>query len=1026
MKKLLLLSSLLIINLYTSLSIWAQPAVQWDKTLGGKDDDYLMSANPTSDGGFILGGRSGNNSSKTGERSEAGRGNTNYWIIKLAADGSKEWDKTYGGNYIDILSVVRQTPDGGYILGGYSYSDASGDKTQGNGGQSIPGERQADFWIIKISASGAKQWDRTILRRGDEQLSDIRRTSEGGYLAWGSNYFVKLSASGVQEWERANTSSIGSDRAGKIEMPDGGFTMANVVPGGFSITKLNAAGVQQWTKTYKSTGTGTVTSSPVLRVLADGYLLGGSSDYGKGGDKSEAGRGGRDYWILKIASDGRKVWDKRFGGPENDELKAIEPTADGGYMLTGVSNSNIGGDKSEKAQGIQDAWIVKISASGTKQWERTLGGKKYQLYDIYRGTSQLRLNRQNPDGSYVLTGSSTGLASSTKTGDALGSWIIKLTSAGTKVWDKVTGGYDNSSILSTADGGYLFAGSSSSQPGAIKTESSRGGLDYWIIKHAAEAATKTFTLPSQSLSFTYKPGVTTPPQTLAVKTSGTKPALRFFKSANSPWLTVQQNTDGNLTFRADGTGLAAGIYEVLVTLFAPDYSRVVLPVKLVVTSQEAANTTLRINAGGGAFAASGGRQFVADQYYSGIDRTSPVSSGDILRTTDDELYQTGRCSPSFSYKIPVPNGNISVILHFAETWFGVPGRGAGGAGSRRFHVNMEGIRKLTDYDIFAAAGGAMKAVMRTVPVMVTDGVLNIDFLTGSADLPKVSAIEVLVTSAILPVVADAYIYENEPFKNYGSQPSLEVKNVEKSYVQRRSAFLKFPIGTVGEVGSAKLRIYGHNQEDTKVVSLHVYGVDDDSWLEDRITKEIAPEASTPSLGFAGVDHVYRYYEIDVTSYVKSQQQTGDALVSFLLHDPNYRNTRLVFNSRESGSNPPQLVIRTTQQMNALARSGEEPVEAVLEEDTEKGAERSAVFPNPVTSRFTVHVSSGHSDDISFEMVSLSGISRKLVASESVKPGHDTQLDISNLGLRGGVYMLKIQSGSATEVLKLMMAEGSQP
>ncbi|MDO1448406.1 malectin domain-containing carbohydrate-binding protein [Rhodocytophaga aerolata] len=174
----------------------------------------------------------------------------------------------------------------------------------------------------------------------------------------------------------------------------------------------------------------------------------------------------------------------------------------------------------------------------------------------------------------------------------------------------------------------------------------------------------------------------------------------------------------------------------------------------VLVSAVGANA-IRINAGGAAFMASGNRQFIADTYFSGTTRTFSLASGDILNTTDDVLYHSERSDAAFSYNIPVSNGTYNVVLHFAEIWYGAPGGGAGGSGKRLFHVDMEGSRKLTNYDIYAAAGGAMRPVQSTWPVTVADGTLNINFLTGAANMPKVSAIEVIPVSIVnqAPVLA---------------------------------------------------------------------------------------------------------------------------------------------------------------------------------------------------------------------------------------------------------------------------------
>ncbi|GGB78632.1 hypothetical protein GCM10011325_02690 [Dyadobacter sediminis] len=429
-------------------------------------------------------------------------------------------------------------------------------------------------------------------------------------------------------------------------------------------------------------------------------------------------------------------------------------------------------------------------------------------------------------------------------------------------------------------------------------------------------------------------------------------------------------------------------------------------------------STIRINAGGPAFTTATKKLFIADQYYAGIDRTSSIASGDILNTTNDVLYRTARCSPSFSYNIPVANGKVDVYLHFAETYFGAPGK-KGGAGSRRFHVNMEGSRILTNYDIFVAAGGAMRPAAHIVTVDVTDGMLNIDFLTGAADLPRVSAIEVIRTNYALKPVADSYVRDGTyNYVNFGDVTMLDIKNNASDLSARRSSYLRFQLPAAAAVTSAKLRIYGHNHENSKSISVHAYGIDNDSWTESGIVKNNAPAASTASLGYAAVNDAYKYYEIDVTSYVKTQQQSGETLVSLLLADPNNRNTRVVFNSKESSSFPPQLIVQTSPVVNSNTRLSNEEISLSSEAEPES----SSVYPNPVGKQFTVAISSKHSQDISLDLLNNSGQSYQVVTTQKAIAGQKAEVDISGLSLNSGIYLLKIKSEAATEVIKVLVTE----
>jgi hypothetical protein len=163
-----------------------------------------------------------------------------------------------------------------------------------------------------------------------------------------------------------------------------------------------------------------------------------------------------------------------------------------------------------------------------------------------------------------------------------------------------------------------------------------------------------------------------------------------------------------------------------------------------------AGSALTINAGGAAFTSSTGKKFSTDSYYV-AGTLSSIAGGEIANTTDDALYRNARVGV-FSYGLPSGNGTFDVTLHFAETYWG--SRAPGGTGSRKFNVDAEGVRRLTNYDVFAKAGGAMRAVKETIRVTVSDGVLNLYFAKGTADNPLVSAIEVVPAPVVARVAAE--------------------------------------------------------------------------------------------------------------------------------------------------------------------------------------------------------------------------------------------------------------------------------
>ncbi|MBD0260881.1 MAG: hypothetical protein ICV83_34610, partial [Cytophagales bacterium] len=171
----------------------------------------------------------------------------------------------------------------------------------------------------------------------------------------------------------------------------------------------------------------------------------------------------------------------------------------------------------------------------------------------------------------------------------------------------------------------------------------------------------------------------------------------------------------------------------------------------------------RTNAGGGEFTMPEGNVFAADAYFSG-GTVSSVAGGEVANTTGDDLYRNMRIGTAFAYNLPTGSGTFDVTLHFNETYWGY--RTTGGVGSRQFNVDLEGSRRLTNYDVFAKAGGAMKALTETFRITVADGTLNIAFSKGLADNPAVAAIEAVPVNDGLRVNAGGGAYTTGSGKTF--------------------------------------------------------------------------------------------------------------------------------------------------------------------------------------------------------------------------------------------------------------------
>lgn len=416
---------------------------------------------------------------------------------------AKLWDKTIGGNGYEYEVKVIPTSDGGFMVAGSSSSDASGDKSENSKGN-------LDYWLIKLNDSGIKQWDKTIGGNGADFLEDIQQTSDGGYILAGSSqsglsgdkskgslsqdvWIVKLSASGSIEWDNTLGGNDGESVQEIRQTTDGGYIFIShsfsgaggdkTEPsrGSFDlwVVKLNANGSKAWDRTY---GGSDYEMNGSISLTADGgCIIGGMSGSGISGDKTQANFGQPDYWIVKLSSSGAKEWDRTFGGDNSDFFRCIVQTPSGDYLAAGDSYSGKSGNKSadSKAPSSRDFWVVKVDANGNKIWDKTYGrGGQYDELTSLAITF---------DGGFVLGGWS--LALDPKEDFDFDYWLTKLSPDGSYQWDKSLAGPKQDVLYSvhpTSDRGYILGGHSYSGAGPDKSENNNGDGDFWIIRLATD------------------------------------------------------------------------------------------------------------------------------------------------------------------------------------------------------------------------------------------------------------------------------------------------------------------------------------------------------------------------------------------------------------------------------------------------------------------------------------------------------------------------------------------------------------
>lgn len=420
---------------------FSQPIIKNQKTIGGTgtDDFYAMAL--TKDGGVLVGGSSDSNSSN--EKSENSRGARDYWIVKLDRNRQIMWDKTIGGSGDDVLRSIVETNDGGFLLGGYSGSNVSGEKSQ-------HGRGSGDFWIVKLDSIGNIEWDKTIGGASTDDLYCITKSNDNGYLLGGYSY------SNISGEKTQNTRGSAD----------------------YWVVKINNRGKIEWDKTFGGSANEIVFA--VDQTIDSKFILVGESSSDISGEKTQNSRGLGDFWIIKIDEAGNIEWDKTYGGNNSDRAITLSPTSDNAYVIGGYSSSNISGEKTENSRGSADYWLIKINSSGDLLWNKTIGGDKLdQLFSM----------QETIDKGFILGGYSSSNIAGEKTENSKGKvdyWIVKTDAAGNFVWDKTIGGDksegNNGAVAEVSRNTYMFSGSSFSGISGDKTEPSRGNSDFWTMK----------------------------------------------------------------------------------------------------------------------------------------------------------------------------------------------------------------------------------------------------------------------------------------------------------------------------------------------------------------------------------------------------------------------------------------------------------------------------------------------------------------------------------------------------------------
>lgn len=427
--------------------------VLWEKTYGGNSRDWnSMVIADTSSGSLFLIGDSQTNidGDKTEPLCSLQTDHSDIWLLKLDDSGNILWQKNYGSDDDERIPrlYLLNGSSGEMIFTCYTNSNLGCDKSEPNR-DTIP-LLSADFWVVKLDASGNIIWERTLGGDNFDDYNTIAELSNGNLAVAGES-----------------NSPVGYDK-----------TVANyTISNDYWTLLLDATGNTLSDHVYG--GDGGEFLSSIVPDQSGGFLLAGSTNSVVSGDVSEPGQGNYDFWMIKVDQQGNKVWDKRYGGTGPDQCKHAVTTPDGGYLLTGFTVSPQGGDVTEAPKGLQDYWVVKTDAAGNKQWDRRFGSTLGSFGQY--GT---------PDGlgNYWIAGYTSGTDTLDVSEPSYGGsdyWILLIDSLGNKIRDKRFGGNNNDfatgiSILN--DTSFMAFGYSDSGYSSIKQSLSKGWIDYWLVK----------------------------------------------------------------------------------------------------------------------------------------------------------------------------------------------------------------------------------------------------------------------------------------------------------------------------------------------------------------------------------------------------------------------------------------------------------------------------------------------------------------------------------------------------------------
>ncbi|CAN5487710.1 hypothetical protein BH11BAC1_BH11BAC1_13580 [soil metagenome] len=337
---------LLLLLFMINFSVQAQ--VTFQKTIGGTGIDIGYSICETIDGGYVI----------TGSTESFGAGNSDVYLIKLNEYGDSLWTKTFGGIDNELGTSVQQTTDGGYIIVGSTYSFGAG---------------HSDIYLIRTDSNGDSLWTKTFGRMDYDDGYSVQKTSDGGFIIIGNTsdlssgsyydvFLIKTDANGDSMWTKTFGGTDADFGYSIQQTSDSGYIISgvnsgfNVTEGEVYLIKTDSYGDSVWTKSFG--GSGYDWGASVQQTSDGGYIIGGAT--------VSFGAGNYDIYLIKTDSNGDSLWTKTIGSAGEERGSSIQQTTDGGFIITGFILA--------LGAGNDAAYLVKTDGSGNLIWTKTFGG----------------------------------------------------------------------------------------------------------------------------------------------------------------------------------------------------------------------------------------------------------------------------------------------------------------------------------------------------------------------------------------------------------------------------------------------------------------------------------------------------------------------------------------------------------------------------------------------------------------------------------------------------------------------------